>query len=48
MVAKLEALREDLPEDQRRPVDRAIASLKDRIDRDPRLQGELRAWLASH
>ena len=47
MVAKLEALREDLPEDQRRPVDRAIASLKDRIDRDPRLQGELRAWLAS-
>ena len=48
MLAKLEALRADLPADQQRPVDRAIASLKDRIDRDPRVQAELRAWLASH
>ncbi|MBI1403309.1 MAG: M1 family peptidase [Porphyrobacter sp.] len=47
MIAKLEALRAGLPEDEQRPVARALAGLKDRIARDPRLQSELRAWLAA-
>ncbi len=47
MVAKLQALRAGLPEDERRPIDRALAALEDRIERDPRVRSELRAWLAS-
>ncbi|GGD84947.1 aminopeptidase [Tsuneonella deserti] len=48
MIAKLQALRASLPANERRPVDQALTSLQYRIERTPRVQQELLAWLASH
>jgi len=48
MVGKLETLRAALPEDQRAPIDQALASLKDRLETYPRLRMALHDWLAAH
>jgi aminopeptidase N len=46
MVGKLEALRATLPADQQRPIDQAIAALKQRLESRPRMRTELHDWLA--
>jgi aminopeptidase N len=48
MVGKLEQLRSGLPEDQRTPIDQALASLKDRLETYPRLRAALHNWLTAH
>jgi aminopeptidase N len=48
MVGKLEQLRETLPKDQQRPIDQAIASLKDRLASYPRMSRAMHDWLAAH
>lgn len=48
MVGKLEQLRGGLPEDQRTPIDQALASLKDRLETYPRLRTSLHDWLTAH
>jgi aminopeptidase N len=48
MPGKLEQLRGALPEDQRTPIDQALASLKDRLETYPRLRTSLHSWLAEH
>jgi aminopeptidase N len=47
MLTKLADFRATLPEDQRRPVDQVIASLRQRLDSEPRQRSELAAWLAA-
>jgi aminopeptidase N len=47
MVERLESLRASLPEDQRQPVERALASLQDRLTSYPRLRTEIHEWLAA-
>ena len=48
MIGKLETLRAALPEDQRTPIDQALAALKDRLETYPRLRTALHNWLAAH
>jgi aminopeptidase N len=48
MVGKLEQLRGVLPEDQRKPIDQAIAALKDRLASYPRMRTALHDWLVAH
>ena len=48
MVGKLEQLRGVLPEDQRKPIDQAVSSLKNRLASYPRMRAELHDWLAAH
>jgi aminopeptidase N len=48
MIAKLESLRASLPADQRKPIDQALAGLKDRLQSYPRTRTALHAWLAAH
>jgi aminopeptidase N len=48
MLGKLEQLRASLPKDQQRPIDQAIASLKDRLERSPMMRAALHDWLAAH
>jgi aminopeptidase N len=48
MAGKLEQLRAGLPEDQRTPIDQALASLRDRLETYPRLRTALHDWLAAH
>jgi aminopeptidase N len=48
MIGKLEALRATLPADQQKPIDQAIAALKERLESHPRLRSELHNWLAAH
>nr|WP_166178321.1 M1 family metallopeptidase [Altererythrobacter segetis] len=48
MVGKLEQLRGALPEDQRKPIDQAIAALKERLESYPRMGTALHDWLAAH
>jgi aminopeptidase N len=47
MVGKLQALRTVLPADQRRPIDQAMAALKERLESYPRLRTALHDWLAA-
>jgi aminopeptidase N len=47
MVGKLEQLRTGLREDQRTPIDQALASLKDRLETYPRLRTALHDWLGA-
>jgi len=47
MIGKLEQLRDSVPADQRRAVERRIAALRQRLESDPRLSRELAAWLAA-
>jgi hypothetical protein len=47
MVGKLEQLRTTLPVDQQRPIDQAIAALKDRLESYPRMRTALHDWLAT-
>jgi aminopeptidase N len=47
MVAKLETLRATLPADQQKPIDQAIAALKERLESYPRLRSALHDWLAA-
>ncbi len=46
MVAKLQAIANDLPADVRKPYDRTIATLQERGVSRPRIKGEITAWLA--
>jgi aminopeptidase N len=46
MIERLESLHASLPEDQRQPVERALASLQDRLASYPRLRTEIHEWLA--
>jgi aminopeptidase N len=48
MAGKLETLRAGLPEDQRTPIDQALASHKDRLETYPRLRTSLHDWLTAH
>ena len=45
MIEKLEAFRETLPENERKPIDRALVSLRERFASEPRMRAELRDWL---
>jgi aminopeptidase N len=47
MVGKLETLRASLPADQQRPIDQAIASLRERLESYPRTRTALHDWLAA-
>jgi aminopeptidase N len=47
MIGKLETLRATLPEDQQKPIDQAIAALKERLESYPRLRTALHDWLAA-
>jgi aminopeptidase N len=47
MVGKLEKLRALLPEDQRKPIERAIAALRGRLASYPATRSALHAWLAA-
>ncbi|WP_114520990.1 M1 family metallopeptidase [Altererythrobacter sp. ZODW24] len=46
MLTKLEAFAEELPADERRPVDRVITVLRERFAKSPRIRGEVNDWLA--
>jgi aminopeptidase N len=46
IVGKLEALRDTVPQDQRRQIERRIASLKQRFESEPRMREQLGALLA--
>lgn len=46
MVQRLEALRATLPEDERRPVDQVLVSLRQKMASEPRLRAQLAEWLA--
>ncbi|MEO0061784.1 MAG: hypothetical protein RLZZ08_344 [Pseudomonadota bacterium] len=46
MVKRLESLRASLPEDERRPVDQVLGSLRQKMASEPRLRGQLGEWLA--
>jgi aminopeptidase N len=48
MVGKLEQLRASLPADQQRPIDQALAALKERLESYPRTRAALHDWLAAH
>jgi len=46
IIGKLEALRESVPQDQRRAIERRIAALKQRFESEPRMRDQLGAFLA--
>jgi len=48
IVGKLEQLRDTLPADQRKPIDQALAALKEWLQSYPRTRAALHAWLAAH
>ncbi|MBC7158440.1 MAG: M1 family metallopeptidase [Porphyrobacter sp.] len=47
ILARLEQLRAETPEDERRAVDQVIASLRQRFASEPQLRTEIGAWLAA-
>jgi aminopeptidase N len=47
MVGKLQQLRDSSAADQRRPVERALLALQDRLTAYPRMRQQARAWLAA-
>ncbi|MGC1270614.1 MAG: M1 family metallopeptidase [Croceibacterium sp.] len=46
MIKRLEALRASMPQDERRPVDQVLVSLRQKMDSEPRQRAQLAAWLA--
>lgn len=48
MIAKLEAFRTTLPQDERRPVDQVLVAMRQTMESEPRLRTELGAWLAAN
>jgi len=46
IVGKLEALRDSVPQDQRRAIERRIAALNQRFESEPRMREQLAALLA--
>jgi aminopeptidase N len=46
MIGKLELLAASAAPDERRPVERRIVSLRQRLESEPRLAGEIGEWLA--
>ena len=46
MIGKLEALRDSVPQDQHRAIERRIAALKQRFESEPRMREQLGALLA--
>jgi aminopeptidase N len=48
MIGKLEQLRATLPADQQKPIDQAIAALKERLEAYPRMRTALHDWLTAH
>jgi aminopeptidase N len=46
MIGKLETLRDSVPQDQRRAIERRIAALKQRFESEPRMREQLTALLA--
>ena len=46
IIGKLEALRDSVPQDQRRQIERRIAALKQRFASEPRMREQLGAWFA--
>ena len=48
MVGKLETLRASLPADQQRPINQALAALKERLAVYPRTSAAMHDWLAAH
>jgi aminopeptidase N len=47
MTGKLEQLRATLPDDQRNPIDQALAALMDRLEAYPKMRAALHEWLAA-
>ncbi|AKH43113.1 aminopeptidase N [Altererythrobacter atlanticus] len=47
MLGQLEALRDSLPEDERITINRALVSLKQRFESQPRRRAEVKEWLAA-
>ncbi|HEY7807380.1 MAG TPA: M1 family metallopeptidase [Croceibacterium sp.] len=47
MVGKLEALRDSLAADRRKPIDQAIVALEQRLESYPRMRSALHDWLAA-
>jgi aminopeptidase N len=47
MIGKLEQLRSTMRPDQQRPIDQAIAALKERLASYPRMSAALHDWLAA-
>jgi aminopeptidase N len=47
MVGKLELLRDASAADERRPVERSLLALQDRLKAYPRMRQQIRAWLAT-
>jgi hypothetical protein len=39
-------LRASMPQDERRPVDQVLVSLRQKMDSEPRQRAQLAAWLA--
>jgi aminopeptidase N len=46
MIEKLERFRDASPADERRGIERRIAQIRERLQTEPRLAGEIGAWLA--
>jgi aminopeptidase N len=47
MIGRLERFRDASPPDERRGIERRIAQIRDRLGAEPRLAGEIGAWLAA-
>jgi aminopeptidase N len=47
MIGKLERFRDASPGDERRGIERRIAQIRQRLESEPRLAREIRAWLAA-
>ena len=47
MIGKLESFAASLSSDQRRPVEQALAALRQRLESQPRMAREIQQWLAS-
>jgi aminopeptidase N len=47
MIGKLERFRETAPADEWRGIDRRIAGIRERLETEPRLAGEIGEWLAA-
>jgi aminopeptidase N len=48
MIGKLEQFGTGLAPDERRPVERQLAALRQRLESQPRMAGEIAAWLPAH
>ncbi|MBT2135484.1 M1 family metallopeptidase [Croceibacterium sp. LX-88] len=48
MVGKLESFSQSVPADERRPVQTVIASLKQRLESEPKMRAQVGEWLAAN